>query len=521
MALARDVTTVGGGTLVSRLLAYARDAGIAAMLGATPFSEAFFAVLQVINFFRRLLAEGALNSAFVPIWLRLRQGEDGVAGADRLTRQSLVAMLCIAGVVTMLAIGFAYFLIVAVAPGFDEPRREVAAFYLPIAAPYIVLAGLVAVISAALNAEGRVVAVTICTIIFNLVLVLAVALAFGQLHPFLVGVWLAAAITVAGVIQFVFIAAAWLWTGKRWRRAHARNSGEVQSLFKRAAPGLIAAGIPQLKLIAASAVASSAPAAVSWLYYANRLYELPLGVASVAIASVLGPRIAASVLGRDAAAAGVAQSRAFEIALGLALPAAAAFALMAEPIAGALFQHGAFGPRDTAAVAGALAAISAGLPGHVLEKVLGAVSFAHEDTRTPMLAALAGLATAIVGALLLFPHYGHVGVAAAIGLSGWVGAALLATMLSRRRWLHLDRDSRRRIPRIIVATLVMAIAIVLAEHGLPALFGVATFGLARVLLLTVLVAIGFAVYLVMIQAFGVARLRDIMAAIGQRGVDGP
>jgi putative peptidoglycan lipid II flippase len=521
MSLARDVTTVGGGTLVSRLLAYARDAGIAAMLGATPFSEAFFAVLQVINFFRRLLAEGALNSAFVPIWLRLRQGEDGIASADRLTRQSLVAMLCIAGVVTMLAIGFAYFLIVAVAPGFDEPRRDVAAFYLPIAAPYIVLAGLVAVISAALNAEGRVVAVTICTIIFNLVLVLAVVLVFDRLHPFLVGVWLAAAITAAGVIQFVFIAAAWLWTGKRWMRARAPSSDEMRSLIKRAAPGLIAAGIPQLKLIAASAIASSAPAAVSWLYYANRLYELPLGVASIAIASVLGPRIAASVLGRDGAAADVAQSRAFEIVLGLALPAAAAFAVLAEPIAGALFQHGAFGPRDTAAVAAALAAISAGLPGHVLEKVLGAVSFAHEDTRTPMLAALAGLATAIVGALLLFPHYGHVGVAAAIGISGWVGAALLAAMLSRRRWLHLDRDGRRRIPRIILATLVMTIAIALAQHGIAALFDVATLALARLVDLAVLVTIGLAVYLATIQALGVARLRDIMAAVGQRGLDGP
>jgi putative peptidoglycan lipid II flippase len=172
-------------------------------------------------------------------------------------------------------------------------------------------------------------------------------------------------------------------------------------------------------------------------------------------------------------------------------------------------------------VAGALAAISAGLPGHVLEKVLGAISFAHEDTRTPMLAALAGLATAIVGALLLFPHYGHVGVAAAIGLSGWVGATLLATMLSRRRWLHLDRDSRRRIPRIIVATLVMAIAIVMAQHGLPALFRVATFGVGRVLLLTALVAIGLAVYLATIQTLGVARLRDILAAIGQREVGGP
>ena len=296
----------------------------------------------------------------------------------------------------------------------------------------------------------------------------------------------------------------------------------MQSLFKRAAPALIAAGIPQLKLIAASAVASSAPAAVSWLYYANRLYELPLGVASIAIASVMGPRIAASVLGRDGAAAAVAQSRAFEIALGLALPAAAAFAVLAEPIAGALFEHGAFGPRDTAAVAGALAAISAGLPGHVLEKVLGAISFAHEDTRTPMLAALAGLATAIVGALLLFPHYGHVGVAAAIAYLGWVGAALLLAILSRRRCAaprprrpaphsahHPGDAGDDDCDRAGAAWHCRAVRCRDARTG------------ACLLISRFWSTIGLAVYLATIQALGVVRLRDIMAAIGQRGLDGP
>src|SRR5262245_65576268 len=129
-----------------------------------------------------------------------------------------------------------------------------------------------------------------------------------------------------------------------------------------------------------------------------------------------------------------AQSRGLEMTLGLALPAAAAFAVLAEPIAAGLFERGAFGTHDTAAVAAAVAAICAGLPGHTLEKAFGAVSFAHEDTRTPMLAALIGLVTAIAGALALFPKFGHIGVAAAIALSGWVGAAVLGIVLARRGW---------------------------------------------------------------------------------------
>ena len=192
-------------------------------------------------------------------------------------------------------------------------------------------------------------------------------------------------------------------TDERPRRLAFSSSPAVRRFLIQALPGVVAGGIPQLKLMAGAMVASSSQAAVSWLYYANRLYELPLGVISIAISSVMVPAIAASLRSGDGADDAASQSRALELALALSLPAATAFAVLSEAIAGGLFQRGAFGPRDTAMVAAALAAISAGLPGHSLEKVLGAVSFAHEDTRTPMYAALCGLATAVTGAMLLFP----------------------------------------------------------------------------------------------------------------------
>ena len=391
MSLARDITTVGSGTLMSRLLAFVRDAGIAAWLGTGPFAEAFFAVLQLINFFRRLLADGALNGAFVPIWLGLRKGEDGAANADQFTRRSLLAMLCVTGIVALLVIVAAHYIVAVIAPGFADGRGTLTTFLLVLAAPYIALAGVVAVIAAALNAEGRVVAVTVSTVMFNLVMVAAVAVAIGlDIAQSEFTLCLAAAIVLAGLVQVLITGAAWLAEGRRWQRVRLRVPDRTQQFFARAVPGLIAAGIPQLKLIAAAAIVSSSPAAVSWLYYANRLYELPLGVASIAIAAVIVPRIAASVRAGDAGAFADVQSRAFEIALGLALPAAAGFALLAGPIAGGLFERGAFRADDTAAVAAALAAICAGLPGHVLEKVFGAVSFAHGDTHTPMLAALCG-----------------------------------------------------------------------------------------------------------------------------------
>jgi putative peptidoglycan lipid II flippase len=518
MSLARDVTTVGGGTLVSRLLGYVRDAGIAALLGTGPVSDAFFAVLQVVNFFRRLLAEGALNSAFVPIWLTLRGGEDGQANADKLAKRGLLAMFCITGIVALLTIVFAHGAVSVIAPGFDETRRVIAGFYLLIVAPYIVLAGLVAVVAAALNAEGRVTAVAAGTVIFNIVMVLTLLLAHREFDSAIAGLWFALAVVTAGLVQLLIVATAWLLTGKRWRRVRLRVPDRTHALFVRAGPGLIAAGIPQLKLIAAAAIVSASPAAVSWLYYANRLYELPLGIASIAIAAVIVPRIASTLRDGNSNEFAAVQSRAFEIALGLALPAATGFALLAQPIAGVLFERGAFGPQDTAAVAAALAAICAGLPGHALEKVLGAVSFAHDDTHTPMLAALCGLAAAIVGGVLLFPHYGHVGVAAAIAASGWVGAALMTGILYTRGWLRLDPAAARRLPRIIAATAIMAPivggALLLVRSHAP---GLQAGSPGRLAALAALVMLGAAVYLAALQILGVARLRDLVSAVRARG----
>ena len=375
------------------------------------------------------------------------------------------------------------------------------------AAPYILLAGLVAVIAAALSAEGRVGAVAITTVLFNLIMLLALLLLPDEpIERYQVTFWVALAITVAGIVQLLAAAMVWLMTGRRWQRARSPARDQTGAFFGRALPGLIATIIPQLKLFAATAIVSASPAAVSWLYYANRLYELPLGVASIAVAAVIVPRIAGSVHARNESRFASAQSRAYEIAIGLALPAATGFALLAEPIARGLFERGAFGAQDTAAVAAALVAICAGLPG--LEKVFGAVSFAHEDTHTPMLAALGGLAAAIIGGALLFPRFGYVGVAAAIAVSGWVGAGLLGTLLFRRRWLRIDAAAWRRLPRICLATIAMAAAVGSAN---PLIGAGGASSAARLAILAALVTLGLAVYFAALRLLGVVTLKELAA----------
>jgi putative peptidoglycan lipid II flippase len=177
---------------------------------------------------------------------------------------------------------------------------------------------------------------------------------------------------------------------------------------------------------------------------------------------------------------------------------------LAQPIAAGLFERGAFGPHDAAAVAGALAAMSAGLPGHVLEKVFGSISFGHQDTRTPMWAALAGLAGATILALLLFPRYAQVGVAAAIAFSGWIGASLLGVTLWRRGWIALDRAAGGRLVAILIAAAVMGVVLVAANEQLD-------LGLPRLVKLAALVLLGLLVYLSTLQAFGIVRLGTLFA----------
>ncbi|HVY59880.1 MAG TPA: murein biosynthesis integral membrane protein MurJ [Xanthobacteraceae bacterium] len=514
MSLARKLATVGTATLLSRLLGFARDAGIAFVLGAGVLSDALFAALLVPNLFRRLLAEGALNSAFVPIWLRLRRS-GGKDATQAFGNGVLGAMLLVLGALVVIGIWFAPDIVRLVAPGFDVggERFALAVTCLRLSLPYVAIAGAVAVAASVLNAEGHVGAVSFGLIVYNVVLVAAVGF---------VAVWgpkdrvqiLSAAVALAGIAQFAVVGAAMAHLPAAPLRPHLPPSAEARRMFARALPGIIAAGIPQLKLIAGAIVASSSPSAVSWLYYAYRLYELPLGVVSVAIASVMAPLLAASLQESGPSAAAM-QSRAFEIALGVALPAAIGLSVLAHPIAAGLFEHGAFGPGDTLAVAAALAAIAAGLPGHALEKVLASICFAHEDTRTPMTAACAGLTTAVLGALWLFPTLGHVGIAAAIAASGWVGAALLSVILARRRWLLVDGDARRRLPRIVLAAAFMGLVVFAADRMLTGAMAHAGLVL-RLTLLALLVTCGLLVYLLGLQALGTVPLRHMAAALRGR-----
>src|SRR5690348_6979855 len=400
MSLARNVATVGSATLLSRVLGFARDVMIAAVFGTGIRADAFFVAFQVANLVRRVLAEGALNAAVVPLYLRERdEGGEGAAAAfaGRMIGTAAVVLLCAAVVLTLIM----PLVMIALAPGFviGGPRMLIATDLGRLMLPYLVLAGPLAVMMGVLNANHRFTAAAFVTAAFNGTMLAALGLIFLSHEgdtPFS-GRVLALGVAAGGLAQITLVGLA-IWFGPtRVRPLSVSFTPQMRRFMALALPALIAGGIPQITVIGGVMVASASRSAVSWIYYANRLIELPLGIIGIAVGTVLVPAFAHAMRSADKSELAYVESRGIELTLGLTLPAAIGLVVLSEPIVRALFQHGAFMPSDTGATAAALSAFALGLPGHVLVKTFSPVFFAREDTATPMRAALFGFAIAIIG----------------------------------------------------------------------------------------------------------------------------
>ena len=519
MSLARNVATVGSATLISRVLGFVRDMTIADLFGTGIRADAFFVAFQFANLIRRMLAEGALNAAVVPLYLRARdEGGERAAGAfaGRLIGTFFVALGALA---IMLALAMPA-LVLLLAPGFaiGGPRMLIAVELARLMLPYLALAGPLAVLMGVLNANHRFAAAALATAVFNGTMLAALLVVF-LLHggdSALSGHIVAGGVAAAGVAQLILVGIA-VWVGPERATPLSVSFGrEIRRFLALASPGLIASGIPQITVIGGVMVASASRSAVSWIYYANRLIELPLGIVGIAVGTVLVPAFTHAFRGGDRRAQVDVESRGLELSLGLALPAAIALALLAEPIVRVLFERGAFSASDTVATASALAAFALGLPGHVLVKTFAPVFYAREDTGTPMRAALIGFIIAIAGSLLLMPYLGHVGIALAIAASGWASAGLLGVLVARRFGFSLDRAARRRLPRIVLAALAMGLAVEAGHRFLAPWLGAAAPATLRIGALALLVALGLAVYAVLLRLFGVASPREFIEALRRR-----
>ena len=510
MSFARAIATVGGLTLLSRLAGFARDILTAAVLGAGPVADAFFVALKLPNFFRRLFAEGAFGVAFVPLFAAELQ-RNGRAAAVAFAEQALAILLAALLPFTALAIAAMPWLMHGLAPGFaDEPAKfDLAVGMARLTFPYLALISLVALLGGVLNALDRFGPFAAAPIAFNLTLI--AALLTAPRLGFEPGYAMAAAVTLSGVVQVAWMAWACRGAGVTLRLVRPRLTEGMRRLFRLVGPGAVGAGVMQINLFLNVVMASLLPSgAVSFLYYADRLNQMPLGIIGIAIGTALLPVLARHAAAGDEPMVRHYLSRAVEFSLLLALPAAIALGVAGEPIVAVLFQRGAFGPAEAQATAWALAAYAVGIPAHVIVKSLNAAFFARQDTSTPVRVAIVVTVANVAIGLALMPALEHVGIALATGLTAWLNLGLLAAALHRRGFLHVDGRFRRRAPRILAAAVGMGAGLLLGAMLLePWLEAPAT--LVRFGALSLLVGGGVALFAGLAQLLGGTDLADVKA----------
>jgi putative peptidoglycan lipid II flippase len=511
----RSFLTVSTGTLASRLLGFARDSVLAALLGAGAVADAFLAAFQLVNVVRRLLTEGGLNAALVPAWLRVRES-GGSEAAAVFAGRVLGSIACLLIVVTALLALVMPLVIAVLAPGFvGRETLQLATDNARLMLPYLAFAGPVTVMMALLNAQGRFALTAFSPLLFNIALIAVMAvLLVTKLDAARAAQIIAATVGIAGLLQLSVLVL---------RRGEALAAPlrvsfdkEIRGFLAKAAPGMMASSAPHLLMVAGAIIASSSPSAVSWLYFAGRLVELPLGIVGVAMGTVLIPELTRAVRGEDHALVAHAESRGLELAVGLALPATLGLIVLSEPIVRLLFEHGAFTADDTKATAHALVWLTLALPAHVLVKALSPAFFAREDTMTPLVAALLGVVLAVAAAYLLGHWYGVAGIAAAIALGAWSMALRLIRRGAVTFGFSIDADARRRLPRIVLSALAMGAVLWLLTRALPALASGAH-GLVQAVLLLAVIAAGIAVYGLFLQLLGVLGWRETVNAVRRPG----
>lgn len=507
MALFRSVATVGSWTMVSRLFGFVRDILTAAILGAGPVADAFFVAQRLPNLFRSLFAEGAFSAAFVPLANRALV-DGGKSALKDFAEEAFAVLFTVLLVFVLLGEAFMPRVMNLIAPGFEnEPAKfQLVVTLTRITFPYLLFISLTALQGGLLNTVDRFAAAAATPVLLNLFLIAALLL-MTALH-WTDGTVLAWALTLSGVAQFCWLMLSCHRAGIGLRLRLPRLTARVRRTLAIMGPGVLGAGVTQLNLLVSTALASTLPGgSVSYLYYADRLNQLPLGVVGIAVATAILPPLSRQLRGGDEAGATATQNRGLELSLLLTLPAATALGILALPILATLFERGAFGPAEAAATASALIAYATGLPAFVLVKVLAPAFFARHDTKTPVKVAVVSLATNLLLTLVLMRFLAHVGVAIALSASGWLQATLLMTILARRGHFHIDARCRTNLPRIVFATLGMGVALVVLRSLLdPALAGATMLRLAA---LAGLVAAGLLAFLLLSLALGVVNWREL------------
>ncbi|HPF79132.1 MAG TPA: murein biosynthesis integral membrane protein MurJ, partial [Alphaproteobacteria bacterium] len=505
--LIKAMATVAGLTGASRILGFIRDILTAAILGAGPIADAFFVALKLPNFFRRVTAEGAFSVAFVPLYSGLLEKE-GEEKSSLFASNAFSVMMVFLVPFTLLAIIAMPIIVDVIAPGFnDDPLRYGLAVELSrITFPYLLLMSLTALLGGVLNAHDKFSPFASAPIFFNLCLIIALL----ALTPFVetAGHALSYGIAAAGIVQFL-----WLVYFVRKLKIDVRikvpeYTANIKKLFKLMGPGVLGAGVVHINLFADMIIASLlAQGSISYLYYADRLNQLPLGMVGIAVGTALLPMLSKSIAANNKEETQHLFNRALEICMLLALPAAVALFVIPETLMRALFERGEFTAADSAVAAKVLMGYAIGLPAYIAVKVFSTAYWSQQDTLSPVKIAIMTTALNISLALLLIGPFGVAGISIATGCVAWFQLGFLYRGLKKNDALQFDARFKAAILKIIFATLVMGGALLAVDNYLHDF--TAQSQLTRILGLGGLVILGLIVYATGVITTGAIKIADL------------
>lgn len=504
--------------MTSRVLGFVREALIAALLGAGPVADAFYAAFRFPNLFRRLFAEGAFNSAFVPLFAsELETG--GREAARKFAEEILSSLLLILLVLSGLAIAFMPFLVgTVIAPGFaDNPEQfDLTALLAQIMFPYLTAMSLVAMFSGVLNSFRRYFLAALAPVLLNVVLIVVLLSTYltAMDGPSL-GIAMAWGVSLSGVLQVLLLIYGIHREGFPVRLKMPRFSAPVRRLLVLAVPTAIAAGITQINLLVGQIIASAQEGAISILNYADRLMQLPLGIIAVSIGVVLLPELTRALAGADTAEARKLQDRSIEFGLGLMVPAAVGLYLIPEALISLVYERGAFTRETTLVTAQVLAIFALGLPAVVLTKIFQPSYYSRKDTQTPMWFAGVNALTNIVLAITLFPRLGINGLAWAFSIASWVYVLLLGGTLYWKNHYRPGAAALRNTLLILLASLCMGGVIVVLRNYLGASLLDAPL-LQRILLVLCVIAVSAVVYFALVIATGALPREPLMRMLRRK-----
>lgn len=476
MRLLRSTAIIASFTLMSRVLGLVRDVFIARFMGAGGVTDAFFTAFKLPNIFRRMFAEGAFSAAFIPLYARYME-EDGIEAADAFARESMAALIvAVAALViffemtmpwTLSLIGF----------GLDrhiDPQTGISPYYLAVlyaqvTMPYLIFMSLTSLFSGILNTRNFFALAASVHMILNIfmILVLTQVVRMGWSKDE-IGLYLSIAVTLAGIGQMATVLYGCRRAGVKIGLQRPRMTPRVKRLLHLSIPGSISAGITQINLLASNSIATIQNGAASWLTYADRLYQLPLGMIGIAMGIALLPSLSRRLRAGDEKGAKMSLNRALEISAFLTIPAAIALFVIPEFLISGLFERGAFTSETTSQTAKALRFFALGLPAFVLIKVFTPVFFAHENMKTPMIFAGLSMIVNISVGLILFFQIGFAGLALATTIAAWINVGCLVYTLLRQNKFSPDKRLLLRVPPIILSAIIMGGALYYFVGHFPA-----------------------------------------------------